>query len=166
MLVAPNAGSAGRRPGVMSRTVQGFTLIECVIAVGLMAVSLPVVILALSRAHDDAVTIGIEECSERIVPGRLVELRAERWAREGVVQRAWVYDRQGRCLGEIDESHCRQGVARWDHHVTGFLLVARRQEELAQRTDGLIALQLSLERPAAAPAEHRRVIRFQTLMRP
>lgn len=147
------------------RNASGMTLLECVLAMGLMAMAMPVLLLAFGQSHRDLAGARVEAWAGCVIPARLADLRLSGGIRPGGV-RAWAHGLRGESLGEVDEESCRQGVACRDGNPAAFLLVARGGSMQRSSSAGAIPMTMNLEYPAAAPADHRRKISFHTQTRP
>lgn len=152
--------SAGvRRSGGRAATSAGTNLVECVLAMALVALVLPVVVLALGQSHRDLARGRAEAWAGRSIPACLSSLRMAGGIHDGH-GRIWAHDRQGRVLGAWSAGTWRLE----ETPEAAYLVVADCPEVGGADVSGVSPLALRLEYPAAAPAKHRRVLSFHTRM--
>lgn len=141
----------------------GMTLIECVLATALVALVLPVVLLALGRSHRDLAAGRMEDWAPGVIPLHLDELRASGGLEAGR-KRIWIRDLHGQLLGEADAEDWRRGVAHHAGSPAGFLVVLECGPADDDAPSGCHPVRVGIEYPAAAPARHRRRMSVHTQM--
>jgi len=157
----------------------GSTLLEAVIAAGVLAVAIPLVGGVLARAGQCAIAAQADTRSTWIIPACLDEIRASRTGcprylppstngrvfPPGGEVWALAFSAAGKPLGRV----ARAPYARGTREIAGVAvcyIVSLSSSPAPAEMAGppLLPVHLSLEFPAAAPADHRRKLSFHTLM--
>ena len=163
--------------GGRCRAAAGASLVEAMVAVGVLAVTGPLVMAALARAGDGARAARAESRAPAIAEQCLDELRAARRGRsrhfgplaaglefpqDGVMALAFGTD--GALLGPLEAGLYRQGLATMEGGEARY--VARLS---GARTDGqpgrLLTVTVRVEYPAVQPAARRQVVEFHGMLR-
>jgi type II secretory pathway pseudopilin PulG len=165
------------------RPAAGGSLIEAVVALGVLAVAFPLVFATLAGSSASGVSAQAETRSAWIVSACLEEIRASRDGRakfleareagqafpgDGVVL-ALGFSADGRLLGRVAAGEYEQGVREVAGEPVRYL--ARLSGEVPAEPDaitpgqGLLRAAIVQEYPAAAPASERRKIPFYTRIR-
>jgi len=122
-----------------------------------------VVMMVLSHSH-----ASVRDSSMEGAARRAVLHHAREWLGTGFEEEAgrlvWAHDSSGRCLGRVDDTGYRQGVSRWDRERVSYFVVAAAG--VRRTPSDPPPLHITLEHPAAAPANRRERIEFHTLLHP
>jgi hypothetical protein len=158
----------------------GSTMVEAVMAIGVLAVALPMMLSVLISSGDSAHATAAEICSLWIVPACMQEVRS---SRDGggeyiqATQRGSVFPPNGQpvmfgfaddgtLIGELDAAAYDAGV----HELNGVNVryVARLTGEVIDRAVDeqlLVNIDIQCEYPAIQPAKYRRKIPFHACIR-
>jgi len=136
----------------------GSLLLETVLAVAVMAVIVPVAMMAMAKACKSGQELRAETLGLWAVPACLEEWQATDQPR------ALALSGDGTVLGPLTESQYGVGLAEVEGRRVSYLCGI---EEAVTDVDehGLRKVRLSLEYPAVAVSAHRRRIEFHTRMR-
>ena len=159
------------------RFVQGATLVEAIIAVGVLAVAVPLVFGALAEAGKSGVSAQAETRSSWIVPACMEEIRASREGRSrffpatSVGQQfppagdvwALAFSPEGSMVGKLDKARYDRGLKELDGRRVRFIATLQAATETPQPgTTPMLRTRIAIEYPATAPAERRGRIDFHT----
>jgi prepilin-type N-terminal cleavage/methylation domain-containing protein len=165
------------KPYLFPKRSHGFSLIEVMISVGVLALVIPLVLGALLESGNSSASAAAETRSGWIVPACLDELKAAAYGRSKLVPNTpfgtafppsgevygIAFDVGGRLIGAVDKTSYDTGVKRLkDDDVRYIALI--EGELLTGRTGAapLRSIHISLEYPAAAPAAKRTKLDFFT----
>ena len=123
----------------------GMTLMECVMALAVIAFALPVVMLVLSAAHGGGRDAVLQGEARRAMLSHARELSREGFA-ENQTRRVWAHDANGRCLGQLDDVAYEQGLRLHEGKSIRYLIVAELDPSASS---DLKPLSLRLEHPAS-----------------
>jgi hypothetical protein len=143
---------------------RGSTLIEAVIAIGVFAAALPLVVSAMDESGNSRCDSGAETRCAWVIPACVDEVLASRSGRsrylphtiEGVSfppdEDVWAlaFSGEGELIGRLSGAHYRTGVRKLDDREIRYIATVR-----ASRVDAAFRLRISVEYPAAAPAGKR-----------
>ena len=156
----------------------GFSLIETVLALGVLAVSVPLVFLALGEGGKSGMASAKDSRAGRMADACLEEIRASREGRARWFSNSGPSDSippdggfwalaissEGRVLGRITADQWAVGVARVDGQAVRYLAAV---DSVPYVFDGMPAMRnvcVTVEDPAAAPQGKRGKSEFHTLM--
>lgn len=135
---------------------------ESVLSMGLIAIALPAVMLAVTASHDGVMECDMAGHARRVVPAYASSIRRGELEADGQAI-AWAHAADGSSLGRLKESEYRRGLSRLEGRAVRFVVVA---SPLGDGSHEVGKVQLALEHPAAAPASRRKRIEFQTVLLP
>jgi hypothetical protein len=158
----------------------GATLAEAVIAVGVLAVAVPLVFGALAEAGKSGMAAEAETRSSWMVPACMEEIRASREGRPqyftptttgqpfpsaGDVW-ALAFTAEGRAVGKISKTQSDKGLQELNGETVRYiaLLNAAAETPVAGVTP-MLRTRITIEYPAAAPAVKRSKLDFHTRIR-
>lgn len=136
----------------------GSLLLETVLALAVMAVMVPVAMMAIGKACDSGRELRIETLGLWTVPACLVE-----WSAAGEPA-ALALAADGTVLGGVDESDFDCGMFEFEGRRVACLCSIVDLAGVADAS-GLRHLRIRLEYPAAAASAERRRMEFHTLIR-
>ena len=156
---------------------RGTSLIEVVVAIGVLAVAVPLVFAVIARSGQNAANARAETRATWIIPACLHEIEAARTGASQLIPPrlpgqpfpaagqllAIAFSEDGRPLGTIVQKTYATGIKTLADQPVRYLTIIRT--ELAPAIPGtppMLNLHLTLEHPAAAPAARRRKIEFHT----
>ncbi len=161
---------------------RGSSLIEAVIALGVLAVAIPLVFGAIAGSGKSGMSAEAETRSTWIVPACMDEIQASRagnprfltatvtgetFPRSGDVW-ALAFSPQGKILGKVDKGLYDKGIRELDGKAVRFVASLTADAGHGTPDDSadreLLSVTISLEYPSAAPAERREKIDFHTLI--
>lgn len=158
---------------------RGATLMEAVIAVGVIAMAVPLVLGTLAESGESGLAAQAETRSSWIIPACMDELQA---TRDGVGQflpttqpgqqfppgsEVWAlaFSADGRTLGKVSKAEYEKGVKRLENTQVRYLATLKGTPTPPKPgITPLLNVTLTLEFPAAVPAEKRQKIAFHTRM--
>jgi type II secretory pathway pseudopilin PulG len=156
----------------------GFSLLETVIALGVLAVSVPLVFLALEEGSRSGMASATDSRGGRMVHVCLEEIRASREGRahwfsntspgetippEGEVW-ALAFSNEGRAIGKITPEQWNTGVVRMDGQPVRYLTRITSQPHGSAGLPEMHNVRVTVEDPAGAPAGKRRKSGFHTFV--
>jgi type II secretory pathway pseudopilin PulG len=165
-----------KSPPLDSRYPLGATLIEAIIAIGVLAVAIPLVFGTMAEAGKSGVSAEAETRSTWMVPVCIEEIHASRDGRPQYfsatspgqaippTDELWAlgFSEDGKPAGKLTSSQYEQGT----REIQGKTLryVARITAKLPPATDAsrLLKVLITIEYPAIAPAAKRRTLDFHT----
>lgn len=164
-------------PPSATRLPSGATLVEAIIAVGVLAVAVPLVFGALAEAGKSGMASEAETRSTWMLPACMEEIRASREGRPqyftptttgqpfppaGEVW-ALAFSPDGKPVGKIAKSAYDKGIKKLDGKPVRFIasLNAATQPPVANTTP-MLKTRVSIEYPASAPAAKRAKLDFHT----
>jgi Tfp pilus assembly protein PilV len=161
---------AGRKPNP-----GGFSLIEAVVSVGVLAVAAPLVMAAMMRASESSALARAESRSPSMVSECLEEIGE---AREGDSRlldpippsgafpvsgslAAIAFTAEGRVVGRIEKEDYEKGVGELDSEAVRYIVRIDGEPEQV-RDDGrpMRSVRMAIEYPAKSPAKNRRSLDF------
>jgi Tfp pilus assembly protein PilV len=156
----------------------GFSLIETVIALGVLAVCVPLVFLALQEGGKSGSASTTDSRGGRLVEVCLEEVRASREGRArwfpdtrpgGSIPPddgfwALAFSNDGRVVGEITAAQWAAGLARLDGQPIRYLAQIDSEPHHADGMPGMREVRVTVADPAAAPAGKRSLSEFHTLV--
>ena len=155
----------------------GSSLIEVLLAMGVLAVALPLVFAVLARSGQSAASAQAETRCVWIIPTCLDEIAA---ARDGTARflpklargepfpaagevLALAFAADGRPLGCVARDAYLSGLSRLADDPIRYLVSMRAEPAVAQpKSQAMLGLHLTLEFPAAAPLKQRHLLKFHT----
>ena len=157
----------------------GFSLIEAVVSVGVLAVAVPVVMAAMMRSSETSALARAESRSPGMVAVCLGEIEEAREGRSRLLDpipevgefpaggglAAIAFTGEGRVAGRVEAADYEQGVGRMNGEPVLYLVrIDGRPEQV--RSDGrpMRSVRIAVEYPARTPAEHRRELEFYSRM--
>lgn len=156
---------------------RGVTLIESVIAIGVLAVAIPMVFGALAESGKSGMAAQAETRSTWIIPVCMDEIRA---SREGLPQyftatgtgqafppagEVWAlaFTADGKPIGRLDKSLYQSGARELDGKAIRYITAMSATVENPQTgTTPMLRVDISLEYPATVKAEKRETLDFHT----
>ena len=164
-------------PTLPRQTHRGASLIEVVIAIGVLAVAVPMVFAVIAKSGQSAANARAETRCAWIIPACLNEIEAARTGRSQFIPPrlpgqpfpaagellAIAFSEDGRPLGTIDQTAYDRGIKTLADEPVRYLTTIRA--EAAPTKPGsppMLNLHLTLEHPAAAPAAKRSKIDFHS----
>ncbi len=130
------------------------TLMECVMALAVIAFVLPVVMLVLSAANGGGRSVMMQGEARRAILSHVEDVGGE-GLREGGDRVIWAHTASGDCLGVVDDVFYEEGLRLHHGQTVRYLIVA---ELSVSPASALKPLSLRLEHPASAGADHRKWI--------
>lgn len=159
---------------------KGSSLVEAVIAVGVLAVAIPLVFAALAESGKSGTSSEAETRSTWMVPVCLDEIRASREGRSQYFSTTKVnqpfpasgaiwalgFSLDGKPVGKIEKAGYDKGEREIDGTTIGYIasMSSAEVEESDDRKDApkMMRVLVSLEYPATAPADRRTKLEFYT----
>lgn len=156
---------------------RGSSLIETVIAIGVLAVAIPLVFGALAESGKSGMSSEAETRGVWMVPACMDEIRASREGRprffeptavnqsfppDGEVW-ALAFSPEGKPVGKLAKAFYDKGTGQLDGRALGY--IASLSSTAATVTGGatpMLCARISIEYPAASPAAKRRKLDFHT----
>jgi Tfp pilus assembly protein PilV len=161
----------------MTATPRGSSLIETVIAMGVLAVAIPLVFGTLAESGRSGMSSAAETRSTWMVPVCMEEIRASREGRpryftptaaaevfptNGDVW-ALAFSDDGKPVGKISKAAYDKGTKELDGQAVGYIASLSAAADLAEiKGVPMLRARISLEYPSASPAEKRRKLDFHT----
>lgn len=155
---------------------RGITLVETMVAIGVLAIVAPLALAALLKSGEGGASARAETRAPAIVEACLAELKV---AREGLSEHlpalqagesfgtdgvlCLAFNRQGALLGKVDAATYDAGTTRVANQDAVFF--ARLRGELETERDGfspMLTVAVTVEHPAVAPGNKRRRMEFHT----
>ncbi len=161
----------------MTATQRGSSLIETVIAMGVLAVAIPLVFGALAESGKSAMSSEAETRSTWVVPACMDEIRASRDGRPRYFTRtaaaqvfppsgdvwALAFAAEGKPVGKISKAAYDQGIKALDGQAVRYIASLSAAPDLSEmKTVPMLRARISIEYPSASPAEKRRKLDFYT----
>ncbi len=159
-----------------SKRRRGSSLIEAVIAMGVLAIAIPLVFAAVAESGKTGISAEAETRSAWIVPACLREIEASRAGTSryfpatsagdtfppggGVWALGFAAD--GSLVGKMDKSSYDQGVAKITAGPVRYIASLAAEEIVPAVDPPMLRVRISLEYPSAAPAAKRRRLDFHT----
>ncbi len=158
-------------------TQRGSSLIETVIAMGVLAVAIPLVFGAIAESGKSGMSSEAETRSTWMVPACMDEIRA---SREGHPRYftptvaaqvfppnddvwALAFSPEGKPVGKISKAAYDKGTQEIDGQAVRYIASLSAAEDLAKiKAAPMLRTRISVEYPAASPAARRRKIDFYT----
>jgi Tfp pilus assembly protein PilV len=159
------------------RSAPGATLVESVIAVGVLAVAVPLVFGSLAEAGKNGASAQAETRSAWIVPACMAEIQASRDGRPQFFTStaigqpfpaagdvwALAFSADGRPLGRVGRSLYENGLKELAGEPVRFIAVLSAvAEPPASGATPMLSACISIEYPSSAPAARRGKIDFNT----
>lgn len=160
-----------------ARNSRGVTLVESVIAIGVLAVAIPLVFGAIAESGKSGMSAQAETRAIWIVPVCMEEVRASRsgtpeyFTKTKVGEaippagQVWAlgFSADGNPVGKLDAGAYEQGSREIDGQP--LLYIASIHSEPDQTSTGstpMLTVRISIEYPAAAPVSKRQSLHFHT----
>jgi len=167
-----------KTPSDHQRNRRGSSLIEVVIAVGVMAVAVPLVFGALAESGKSGMSAEAETRSAWIIPLCMEEIKASRESRSEYFPATTVnqifppsgevwalgFSAEGKPIGKISKSAYDKGTKELSGKKIMYIttLSANPQKTPPTGLATMLSAQISLEYPAGAPAAKRQKLDFFT----
>lgn len=161
---------AGRKAGH-----GGFSLIEAVVSVGVLAVAAPLVLAAMMRASESSALARAESRSPAMVSECLEEIEEARGGRsrlldaippsgqfpaEGDVA-AIAFTAEGRVVGRVEAPEYEQGVGEMNSETVRYIVrIGGKPEKVRDDGRPMRSVRIAIEYPARSPAKNRRSLEF------
>ena len=149
------------------RPARGISLVECIVALGILAIAFPLTFAAIAGSGNVAASSGMETRGSWIAATALEELRATREGRSPLLRQAssgelpaLVFTKDGSLAGAIDLATTGNGIRH--HEGKPIAFIARIQISETPDVPGPADVRIILEHPASAPAAKRTKTVFQT----
>ena len=158
-------------------TQRGSSLIETVIAMGVLAVAIPLVFGTLAESGKSGMSSEAETRSTWMVPACMDEIRASREGRpryftptaaaqvfppNGDVW-ALAFSAEGKPVGKISKAAYDKGIKELDGQAVRYIASLSAAADLAEtKAAPMLRTRISVEYPAASPAAKRRKLDFYT----
>jgi hypothetical protein len=158
-----------------SRLSRGATLIEAVIAIGVLAVAIPMVFGAMAEGGKSGMSSKAEAHSTWIVPLCMAEIQSSRAGRSRNFPRTlvgevfppagevWVlgFSAKGQLVGKVAKADYEAGVGKVDGKTIHYLAsISATVPAVSTGATRMLTTKVSLEYPAAAPWEKRQKLNF------
>ena len=157
-------------------TQRGSSMIETIIAMGVLAVAIPLVFGALAESGKSGMSSEAETRSSWIIPTCLAEVQA---SREGKPQYftpttsgqkfpssgdVWAlgFTHEGKPIGKISKSIYDQGAKELQAKPMRYIATISSEEITATPATTMLRVKISLEYPSSAPVEKRQKLDFYT----
>ena len=154
----------------------GATLIEAVIAIGVLAVAIPLAFGTMAEAGKTGAAAEAETRSTWIIPACMDEIHA---ARDGKPQffspthpgaafppagQIWAlgFSDEGKPVGKLDKPLYEKGTSDIDGVPIRYIAIMTAETPPADDPSPLLKVRISVEHPANAPAAKRRNLDFHT----
>ncbi len=158
------------------RLDSGATLIEAVLAIGVLAVAIPLVLGAMAEAGKCAALVMAETRSACIVNACMEEVRAIRQGRSQYFDAVPVgelfpgdsgllalgFSSEGKPVGKISRAGYDQGLRKPDAPGVHYIATLKTTRRNAAANPQPLELCITIEFPASAPAGKRRKIDFRS----
>ncbi len=157
--------------------VRGSTLIEAVIAIGVLAVAIPLVFGALAESGKSGMSSEAETRSTWVVPVCMDEIRASRegspryFTATSVGQAfpaagevwALAFNSEGKPIGKLTKAVYDKGARELDGQVVRYIALLSAAATTPQvGATPMLRVRISLEYPAGSPAAKRQKLDFYT----
>lgn len=164
-------------PTLPSRTRRGASLIEVVIAIGVLAVAVPLVFMVIAKSGQNAANARAETRCAWLIPACLNEIEAARTGSSELIPPrlpgqpfpadgtllAIAFTEDGRPLGTIEQPAYDKGLKTLADESVRYLTTIRAEAAPVKLgSPPMLNLHLTVEYPAAAPAVKRRKIDFHS----
>lgn len=166
-----------KSPTATASSVRGSTLIEAVIAVGVLAVAVPLVFGAMAEGGKTAAAAQAETRSTWIIPACIEEVRASREGKPrfftatttgqvfppaGEVW-ALAFAKDGKLIGKISKDSYNSGTKTLNGQTVRYIAsMVSTEAVVRQGATPMLDLRITLEFPAAAKATKRGKLDFLT----
>jgi hypothetical protein len=155
----------------------GSSLLESVIAVGVMSVAIPLVFGAIAESGKSRIAAEAETRSTWVVPACLAEIHA---SREGKAQyfttttageafppggEVWAlgFSSAGKLIAKVDQAFYQKGIQELDGQAVRYLVALSAVPSPRNPTQPeMMRVKIALEFPAASPATRRQKLDFYT----
>lgn len=157
---------------------RGSSLIEAVIAMGVLAIAIPLVFGAIAESGKSGMSSEAETRSIWIIPACMDEIHASRagsprfftatttgetFPAAGDVW-ALAFSAEGKAIGKIDKALYDKGAKEIDGLPIRFIASISSEALADTATPALLNVRISLEYPSGSPAAKRQKIDFHTLI--
>lgn len=158
-------------------TRRGSSLIETVIAMGVLAVAIPLVFGALAESGKSGLSSEAETRSTWMVPACMAEIRASREGRpqyfyptvaaqafppDGDVW-ALAFSPEGKLVGKVGKAAYDKGVKELEGRAVRYIASLSAAADLAETGPApMLRARISLEYPSTSPAAKRQKLGFHT----
>lgn len=156
---------------------RGFSLIEAIVSVGILALAIPLVLGALVESGNSGTAAAAETRSGWIVPACLDELKAASEGKSSLIPSTPLgtafpaagqvygiaFDASGESLGAVDKAGYESGVKRVANEDVRYIAIMEGEVLTAKAGSApMRSIRVSIEYPAAAPAAKRAKLDFFT----
>lgn len=152
----------------------GSTLVESSIAMGLLAVAVPLVFGSMAEAGKSGASAEAETRSVWVIPACLDEIKNSRAGKPQYFAAtetgqafppeneiwALAFSTEGSCMGKISIAQYENGIKEFNGKRISHL--AKINAKMSQEINGMLELCITLEYPAIAPAGKRRTLDFHS----
>ena len=164
-------------PSLCKSAHRGFTLIEVIISVGVLAVAIPLVFGTLAESGKSGMSSEAETRSTWIVPACMDEIRASREGRPQYFTStttgevfppagdvwALAFSQEGKPVGKVTKALYDKGTKEINGIKILYLAsISTAKQPVTAGTTPMLKARISLEYPAGAPAEKRQKLDFFT----
>ncbi|MBC8128569.1 MAG: hypothetical protein H8M99_15630 [Gloeobacteraceae cyanobacterium ES-bin-144] len=148
------------------------------IAIGVLAVAIPLVFAALAQSANSAMTAEAETRCASIIPACLAEVRASREGHSGYFaatsagqsfptkDETWMlaFSKEGRHLGKLHKDDYDHGIRELDGEPIYYISAMSCTPDLASgsKITSMMRVDITLEFPASAPVKNRKIIFFHS----
>ena len=165
-----------KNSSVKTSNRSGSTLVESSIAIGILAVAVPLVFGSMAEAGKSGASAEAETCSTWIIPACLQEIENSRASKSQYFTAtetgqtfppeneiwALAFCDEGMLVDKITIAQYEDGIKKLNNKSISHL--ARIDATKSLENDGMIELLITLEYPAIAPAGQRRKLDFRSLI--
>lgn len=156
---------------------KGVSLVEAIIAVGVLAVAVPLVFATMAGSGDSGLSAQAETRCSWIVPACMEELELAMQAKSqnlpalqpskafpGGDPLALAFGAEGEILGKVDQGSYKRGLRNVGNKTARYIasMSGTLPEQTSQAVARPLEVKIIVEYPAAAPEEKRRKIEFHT----
>ncbi len=160
-----------------ARNHRGVTLVESVIAIGVLAVAIPLVFGAIAESGKSGMSAQAETRATWMVPVCMEEIRASRAGKPEYFTKTKVgetippagqvwalgFSADGNPVGKLDGGAYEQGSRNLDGKSLLYSAsIHSESEKTATGSTPMLTVRISIEYPAAAPASKRQSLHFHT----
>ncbi|BCX48510.1 hypothetical protein HAHE_24180 [Haloferula helveola] len=151
----------------------GVSLLETVIAIGVLAIVIPLALAAMGKAGDTGGTARAESRAPAIAEWCLMELEAARKGESPVLDEieadqafpsagqviALAFDREGELISDLNGAEYEDGINKLEGERIFYIATLSGRPE-----DTGVTITVKVEHPAVLPAERRDSVAFHTIL--
>jgi Tfp pilus assembly protein PilV len=165
---------------VISRKKRGSSLVEAIIAVGVLAVAVPLVFATMAESGESGLAAQAETRSSWMVPACMEELQLAMKGRSAFLEEmtpslefpvtgglvALAFTSEGAIAGKVSQNAYERGLRDVDGIPAKYIVSMTGELPDADADDSpqCLSVTLTIEYPAAAPAAKRQKLEFHTRM--